>query len=126
LAGHLAGLTPRQIFAEKIKHSYAAANGLDASDIMTVSFVPCLAQKYGSKINDLALTAGELARMIKLAGIDIVALPEESFDSFLESDARKTPVFQKETVRGFAQAHKLMEDIRKDRCKVQWVEILSC
>ena len=114
----------RRTFASMIKTGY--------DKITTVSFVPCIAQKYGAgeKVeNDFALTAGELARMIKLAGIVIETLPEEPFDVIgFDSpnlDNSGLPV-KKEVVYGFENARKVMEAIRGGKCDVQWVEIYSC
>ena len=136
LIDHLSAVTPRLIFAGKVKDSYAAAKGLNVSNITSVSFVPCLAQKYGAGAaddsaiaaskTDFALTAGELARMINLAGIDIAALPEEPFDTINIEQGSIAKQTQKETVRSFAEARKVMEAIREGKCSAQWVEILSC
>jgi iron only hydrogenase large subunit-like protein len=141
LASHLStGRTPRQIFAAAIKDAYArdASTDLsadssvdlsvDSSKITTVSFTPSIAQKYESgKSNssgkDVVLTAGEFARMIKLAGIDFAGLQEGSFDAVnlpIQDSAVK-----KEIVYGFANARKALESIRKGECNAQWVEIVN-
>jgi iron only hydrogenase large subunit-like protein len=130
LAAHLiAEKTPRRIFTSLIKNGYAKEAGLDSSKITTVSFVPCIAQKYAptaSEKNDFAITAVELARMIKLAGIIIENLPEETFDTVnIDLPKQDSPV-EKETANGFAQGRKIMEAIQEGKCKAQWVEILSC
>jgi iron only hydrogenase large subunit-like protein len=133
---------PRRTFASLIK----TGDG----NITTVSFVPCIAQKYGAGVkaeNDFALTAGELARMIKLAGIVIETLPEEPFEpqpsqanqrfagegSPLDVIGFDSPnldnsglTVKKEIVYGFENARMVMETIRKGECDVQWVEIYSC
>jgi iron only hydrogenase large subunit-like protein len=134
--------TSRRRFASLLK----AVNG----KITAVSFVPCIAQKYGAGVkaeNDFALTAGELARMLKLAGIVIEALPEEPFEpqpsqanqrfagegspldvigvgSTKQDNSGLT--VKKEVVYGFENARKIMEAIRKGECDAQWVEIYSC
>jgi len=118
--------------AKTLRQQFAALIKADTS-ITTVSFVSGIAQKYSAAPakTDFALTAVELARMIKTAGIVIEALPEEQFDKF-DSDVSKTldckqPVgtFKKETVHGYAQAREVMESIQKGECDAQWVEILD-
>jgi len=122
---------PRQYFSDMIKSIYAAAANIDEDNVTTVSFVPCLAQKYGiENKNDFALTTGELARMIKLAGIDIAGLQEELFDiielpkhgSAKDTDTTTEPMI----VFGYAEARKVMEAIRSGECDAKWIEILTC
>jgi len=133
LADHLAGTKgPRQYFASAIKAAYAKEAGIEPSKITTVSFVPCLPQKYGDNDKtDFAITAGELARMLKLAGIVAETLPEEPFD-VLNTELPKQDIglqassVKKETVHGYAQARKVMEAIREGKCDAGWVEICNC
>ncbi|MDR1838495.1 MAG: (2Fe-2S)-binding protein [Treponema sp.] len=133
LTDHLTtGKNFRQIFASSIKNSYSKEAEIEPSNITSVSFVPCIAQKYEiceKNEADFALTAGELARMIKLAGIAVETLSEGPFASVnIELSKKDNPVLpvKKETVHGYAQAHKVMEAIRKGECDAQWVEIESC
>jgi iron only hydrogenase large subunit-like protein len=120
--------TPRRIFTSLIKNGYAKEAGLDSSKITTVSFVPCLAQKYAAEQDktDFAITAPEIARIIKSAGIMIETLQEKSFDTINTGSPKQDNSVRKMTVNGFAKAHKIMETIRKGECDVDWVEILSC
>jgi len=132
--------SPRRYFASAIKAGYAKDAGVELSKITTVSFLPCLAHKYGTEPQprlqgegsplddktDFAITAGELARMIKLAGIVVESLPEEPFDVVnIELPKQGSPV-KKEEVYGYAQARKVMEAIREGKCDSEWVEILNC
>jgi iron only hydrogenase large subunit-like protein len=137
LAVHLtAEETPRRIFASFIKNDLAKSAGLDLSNITSVSFVPCIAQKYTTERDktDFALTAPELARMFKFAGIMIETMPEEPFDTVNanlpnQDNPKGSPkeiTVKKERVCGFAQGRKVMETIREGKCDAQWVEILSC
>jgi iron only hydrogenase large subunit-like protein len=118
----------RQQFASSMKSVYAKEAGLETSNITSVSFVPCIAQKYEVTLNktDFALTAAELMRMIKMAGIVIAALPEEQFDSFSGKLSTKDDSVKKVTVNGYGEARKVMEAIQKGECDADWVEILSC
>jgi len=130
LAGSIAeGRNPRRIFSEVIKSEYAAAEKTDISNVLSVSFVPGIAGKYGpGGKTDIAVTAEELARMIKLAGIEIAGLSESSFDA-VKNDAVKVGApkggnsAQKEKVCGFAQARKALEAVLEGKCASKWVEI---
>jgi len=135
LADHLTTVkSPRRYFASVIKSNYAKEAGLDSSSVTSVSFLPCLAHKYGAGIkdeNDFALTAGELARMLKLAGIVVETLPEKAFDSVnvdlpKQGSCLQASLVKKETIHGYAQARKVMEAICEGKCDAEWVEILNC
>jgi len=127
LADHLANVRcKRRIFAEVIHEAYAASEKADASSVTTVSFVPNIAQKYGAGgRKDFALTAAELARMIKLAGINLCSLKEEQFDTIKIDLPPQSSKAKPEIVSGFANARKVMESIRSGKCKAQWIEIES-
>jgi iron only hydrogenase large subunit-like protein len=122
----------RRTFASTVKAGYAKEAEVEASDITPVSFVPCIAEKYTTGVSGktetpgFALTAGELARMLKLAGIVIESLPEASFDTVNVDLPKQNASVRKETVHGFAQARKVMEAIREGKCGADWVEIYSC
>ncbi len=85
--------SPQQMFGAMVKTWYADKNGLDPKDIVSVSIMPCTAKKVeagrdhqsaagnGIPDVDVALTARELARMIRRAGLDFAALPDEDFDN---------------------------------------------
>ncbi|MDR0443951.1 MAG: (2Fe-2S)-binding protein [Treponema sp.] len=130
LTAHLyTGKRPRQIFADSIKTEYSKTVGIDPAKVTSVSLTPCLAAKYQqgtSDKTDMALTAGELARMIKLAGIQISALPESPFSASVAAPSNQNSSVKKATIHGFADARKVMEAIRKGECDAQWVEIVSC
>ena len=82
--------SPQQMFGAVTKTYYAKLAGVDPKDIFVVSIMPCTAKKFektrddqsaaGIPDIDAALTTRELGRMIKQAGIDFTALPEEDFD----------------------------------------------
>jgi iron only hydrogenase large subunit-like protein len=128
LTAHLAGgKSRRQIFTEVIKSEYAACEKAELSTVTTVSFVPGIAQKYGAGGKaDFALSAAELARMIKLAGINIGSLPEEPFDTIKIALPSQSGIANPKIIRGFAEAHKIMEAVREcaqGKCDAQWIEI---
>ncbi|MBO5287708.1 MAG: iron hydrogenase small subunit [Clostridia bacterium] len=82
--------SPQQMFGAVYKTYYAAKLGIDPKDIVFVSAIPCTAKKFevtrdhqnaaGVCDVDIAITTRELARLIKQAGIDFRALPDEKFD----------------------------------------------
>ena len=85
--------SPQQMFGALAKTYYAQKRGLDPADIVSVSIMPCVAKKFeadrpemrssGFKDVDYVLTTRELAIMIKQAGLDFNALPDENYDSIM-------------------------------------------
>ena len=83
--------SPHEMFGALIKSYYAEKEGIDPKSIVTVSVMPCSSKKYESQREelsnngmqdvDISITTRELARMIKEAGIDFNALPDEDFDN---------------------------------------------
>ncbi|MDD4145814.1 MAG: NADH-dependent [FeFe] hydrogenase, group A6 [Clostridia bacterium] len=82
--------SPQQMFGALAKTYYAQKIGVDPAKIFSVSIMPCTAKKFerqrpelrdsGFADVDAVLTTRELAKMIKVAGMDFAALPEEKFD----------------------------------------------
>jgi NADH-quinone oxidoreductase subunit G/NADP-reducing hydrogenase subunit HndD len=78
------------MFGALAKTYYAEKTGLDPQDIYVVSIMPCTAKKFecgrpemdaaGYPDVDAALTTRELGKMLRQAGIDFHALPEEEYD----------------------------------------------
>ncbi len=86
--------SPQQMLGVMAKTYFAEKMGIDPAKIYMVSIMPCTAKKYeitrseemhasGHQDVDVVLTTRELARMIKIAGIDFAALPESEADSIL-------------------------------------------
>jgi NADH-quinone oxidoreductase subunit G/NADP-reducing hydrogenase subunit HndD len=83
--------SPQQMFGTLVKTYYAEKSGIDAKDIVSVSIMPCTAKKAeavreelrssGYQDVDYVLTTSELAMMIREAGFDFAALPEEEVDA---------------------------------------------
>ena len=85
--------SPQQMFGAMYKTYYARKRGLDPSDIVFVSAIPCTAKKFevrrpgqsaaGEGIFDVdyAITTRELARMIEKAGVNFRELDDEAFDA---------------------------------------------
>ncbi len=86
--------SPQQMLGVMAKTYFAEKMGIDPARIYMVSIMPCTAKKYeitrseemhasGHQDVDVVLTTRELARMIKIAGIDFATLPESDADSIL-------------------------------------------
>ncbi|MDO5124102.1 MAG: NADH-dependent [FeFe] hydrogenase, group A6 [Eubacteriales bacterium] len=85
--------SPQQMTGAIIKSYYAEKEGIDPEKIVSVSVMPCTAKKFehkrddegkdGLKDVDIVITTRELAEMIKRAGLDWNALPEEDYDPAL-------------------------------------------
>jgi NADH-quinone oxidoreductase subunit G len=91
--------SPQQMMGAMIKAYWANKAGVDPAKVYSVSVMPCTAKKWETHRNDdmksagkslgkdtgydvdIAITTRELARMIKQAGIDIMALPDEEADN---------------------------------------------
>ncbi len=97
--------SPQQMFGAIAKTYYAKKMGLDPKDIFVVSIMPCTAKKFeagrdnqsaagnGIPDVDVALTTREFARMIKRAGLNFAALPDEEFDAPLGTSTGAAVIF---------------------------------
>lgn len=85
--------SPQQMFGSTIKSYYAQSKDISPENIAVVSVVPCTVKKSeaarpemeiaGVRNVDIVITTKEFAKMIKDAGIDFTALPDEQFDQDL-------------------------------------------
>jgi len=83
--------SPQQMFGAIAKTYYAKKLDKRPEDIFVVSVMPCTAKKFeasraemnasGVRDVDAVLTTRELARMIRIAGIDFQSLPDEEMDA---------------------------------------------
>ena len=95
--------SPQQMFGAITKSWYAEKIGVDPKNIYMVSIMPCTAKKFeihrdhqgrdGIADVDVALTTRELSRMIKRAGLDFTALPDEKYDDPLGSSTGAAVIF---------------------------------
>ena len=95
--------SPQQMFGATIKTWYAKNMGIDPAKIVSVSVMPCTAKKFevgrpdqnasGYADVDISITTRELARMIKGAGINFRALPDEQFDNPLGEGTGAAVIF---------------------------------
>ncbi|MEI6695082.1 MAG: [FeFe] hydrogenase, group A [Bacteroidota bacterium] len=85
--------SPQQIMGSLIKGYYADSIGISAEKIYTVAVMPCIAKKFEAQREemthkgitdvDAVLTTRELARLIRLYGIDIMNIDAEIADTAL-------------------------------------------
>ncbi len=95
--------SPQQMFGAVAKTYYAQKIGRKPEEIVVVSVMPCTAKKFeaqrpemnasGVRDVDYVLTTRELARMIKEAGIDFKALPDEEMDAPLGLSSGAADIF---------------------------------
>ena len=95
--------SPQQMFGAVAKTYYAEKLGKRAEDIFVVSIMPCTAKKFeaqrpemndsGVRDVDVVLTTRELGRIIKQAGIDFDALPDDKMDSPLGLSSGAADIF---------------------------------
>ena len=101
LLDHLpASKSPQHLFGALVKLNSSQSSNVDRTKISTVSITPCMAQKFevrnqeteGVRDLDFALTHHELARMIRIAGIDLPNLPESPFGSAKSGDGKSDTI----------------------------------
>jgi len=95
--------SPQQMFGALAKTYYAQKRKLDAKNIVSVSIMPCTAKKFeanrpemrssGYQDVDFVLTTRELGIMIKQAGLDFEALPDDHFDSIMGASTGAAVIF---------------------------------
>ena len=95
--------SPQQMFGVLAKTYYAEKRGLDPSNIVSVSIMPCTAKKFeanrpemrasGYKDVDHVLTTRELAVMVKQSGIDFMTLEPDDYDSIMGTSTGAGVIF---------------------------------
>ncbi|MCL2342754.1 MAG: NADH-dependent [FeFe] hydrogenase, group A6 [Firmicutes bacterium] len=95
--------SPHMMMGALVKSFYAAQIGQEPEDMFVVSVMPCTAKKFeiareemknnGVQNVDAVLTTRELADMIKSAGIDFMAMPDEEFDNPLGMSTGAADIF---------------------------------
>ncbi|UQZ88559.1 ferredoxin [Deltaproteobacteria bacterium Smac51] len=95
--------SPQQMFGALAKSYYPSAYGVDPAKVTVVSIMPCTAKKFeserpemnssGYRDVDVVLTTRELARMIKIAGIDFPNLPESEYDNIMGQSTGAAAIF---------------------------------
>ncbi|HEY3376727.1 MAG TPA: [FeFe] hydrogenase, group A [Armatimonadota bacterium] len=82
--------SPQQMFGSVVKKFFTQAEGKQASEVFSVSVMPCSAKKFearrpefqtdGVPDVDAVITTQELAKMIRAYGLDFKNLPNEAWD----------------------------------------------
>lgn len=96
--------SPHQMVGALAKTYYAQKAGIDAAKVKVVSVMPCTAKKWevrrhetmsssGYQDVDAVITTRELAKMIRQAGINFKALPDEPADSPLGEYSGAATIF---------------------------------
>ncbi|MBN2022517.1 MAG: iron hydrogenase small subunit [Pirellulales bacterium] len=95
--------SPQQMFGAVAKTYYAQKLGRRPREIFVVSVMPCTAKKFecqrpemdasGVRDVDVVLTTRELGKMIRAAGIDFEALPNEEMDAPLGLSTGAADIF---------------------------------
>lgn len=83
--------SPQQMMGALIKSYYAEQQGIDPHKIFSVSIMPCTAKKFEAERPEMAngnlpdvdavLTTRELARIIKMRGLDLKSMEPEGADT---------------------------------------------
>jgi NADH-quinone oxidoreductase subunit G len=136
------GKSPEEIFGGLVNKTFSVEAGKDPARTTAVSVSPCVAKKLeaqpctevrqdrGSPLlkpdGGIVLTVRELARMIRLAGIDLAALPETPFDQIQLPTTNYELPTKTSIVYGIANARIVLDSVRKGECGAVFVEILSC
>jgi NADP-reducing hydrogenase subunit HndD len=103
-------------------------------DEKTVYIEPCISNK---SLPDITLTVKELARMIRLAGINFEALPDSPFDTFIDGHGVKEQIADLSdieypsginclSVNGLGKARTILDSVRKGECDASLIEIRRC
>lgn len=95
--------SPQQMFGAVAKSYYPQKAGLDPKKVFVVSVMPCTAKKFeadreemvvdGLKDVDAVITTRELAKMIKQAGINFIALEDGEYDELLGTSTGAGVIF---------------------------------
>lgn len=104
LAGNLStARSPQQMFGAVAKSYFAPKLGIDRKDLVVVSVMPCVAKKAeaarpefstdGDPDVNISITTRELARMIRMANMDLATLEEGDFDSPLGESTGAGAIF---------------------------------
>lgn len=95
--------SPQQMFGALAKTYFARRKGIDPSNMVSVSIMPCTAKKFEAKRPemrdsgyqdvDFVLTTREMAMMIRQTGIDFMKLNDEHYDSLMGASTGAGVIF---------------------------------
>jgi len=91
--------SPQQMFGALVKNYLPEKIGVKAENICHISIMPCVAKKYernrpemGDDV-DIVLTTREMAKLLRLKGINLASLPDEEFDDFMGEGTGAARIF---------------------------------
>ena len=91
--------SPQQMFGALVKNFLPEKIGVKKENIFHVSIMPCVAKKYEhvreemSGDVDVVLTTREMAKLLRLKGINLASLPDEEFDDFMGEGTGAARIF---------------------------------
>ena len=95
--------SPQQMFGALVKNFLPEKIGVKAENICHISIMPCVAKKYernrdemGGELGpdvDIVLTTREMAKLLRLKGINLASLPDEEFDDFMGEGTGAARIF---------------------------------
>ena len=91
--------SPQQMFGALVKNYLPEKIGVPKENIFHVSIMPCVAKKYEANREEMAgdvdvvLTTREMAKLLRLKGINLASLPDEEFDDFMGEGTGAARIF---------------------------------
>lgn len=95
--------SPHQMMGAVVKNTLAEEAQAAGKKLFVVSIMPCVAKKYECSVPELkteaapdvdaVLTVREFDRFVRMIGVDVKALPEESFDNPLGTSTGAGTIF---------------------------------
>ena len=95
--------SPQQMFGALVKNFLPEKIGVKAENICQISIMPCVAKKYehnrpemeseNGRDVDIVLTTREMAKLLRLKGINLASLPDEEFDNFMGEGTGAARIF---------------------------------
>ena len=91
--------SPQQMFGALVKNYLPEKIGVKKENIFHVSIMPCVAKKFESGRDEMAgdvdvvLTTREMAKLLRLKGINLASLPDEEFDDFMGEGTGAARIF---------------------------------
>jgi len=91
--------SPQQMFGALVKNFLPEKIGVKKENIFHVSIMPCVAKKFEHVREEMAgdvdvvLTTREMAKLLRLKGINLASLPDEEFDDFMGEGTGAARIF---------------------------------
>ena len=95
--------SPQQMFGALVKNYLPEKIGVKPENICQISIMPCVAKKYehnrpemeseNGRDVDIVLTTREMAKLLRLKGINLASLPDDEFDDFMGEGTGAARIF---------------------------------